>query len=211
MKRATFLILSIFILAIFSYGQTSADGVLRGQVKDVTGAIVVGASVTVADGNGLTRTTQTDQTGAFSFNALPAGNFAVRAENPGFAVYEAADVRVAPNKTATLEIILNIEVVETQVNVTDQNTVSTAPEANAGAIILQEDDIEALPDDEEDLAAALQEHSPDHRPDRMAAASLLMVFRAADFRRATRSARSASTQILFRRNLTGLATAGSRS
>jgi hypothetical protein len=34
--------------------------------------------------------------------------------------------------------------------------VSTEPENNAGAVVLKGDDIEALPDDPDDLAAALQ-------------------------------------------------------
>ncbi len=155
MKRYTITAFLLVLFSIVSFGQ-AADGTLRGQVKDVAGAIIVGATITVSNGEGLTRTVQTNERGEFVFNNLPIGVYTVRAENTGFAAYENTGVRVVSDRAESLEITLDVEVFETQVDVADENTVSTSPEANAGAIVLREDDIEALPDDEEDLEAALQ-------------------------------------------------------
>lgn len=155
MKRNLVLIFTIFLLAFAAYGQTN-KGTLRGQVKDAADAVIVGATVTVIGENGNQRTTQTDKSGAFNFKNLSAGKYTVRAQNQGFAPFENSEVEVLPNETAPLEIRLNIETIETQVTVGGENQINTAPEENAGAIVLNERDIEALPDDEEDLAAALQ-------------------------------------------------------
>lgn len=155
MKRNLVLIFTIFLLAFAAYGQTN-KGTLRGQVKDAADAVIVGATVTIIGENGNQRTTQTDKSGAFSFKSLAAGKYTVRTQNQGFAPYENAEVEVSPNENAPLEIRLSIETIETQVVVGGGNQINTAPEENAGAIVLNERDIEALPDDEEDLAAALQ-------------------------------------------------------
>lgn len=155
MNWVTGLFISVFLLITSIFGQT-ANGVLRGQVKDVTGAVIVGASVTVSNENGLTRTIPTNTAGEFNFNDLPTGNYTIRAENAGFAVYENTDISVTANKTNTLDITLSVEGFETQVTVSDENTINTSPDNNASAIVLNQEDIEALPDDPEDLAEALQ-------------------------------------------------------
>ena len=155
MKRYINFIFTIFLFTFVAYGQNNT-GVLRGQVKDVTDAVIVGATVTIVGEDGGERTTQTDESGTFSFRNLPAGKYTVRAQNQGFALYENKEVEVAANTNAPLAINLSIETLETQVVVTNENKVDTSPEGNASALVLDERDIEALPDDEEDLAAALQ-------------------------------------------------------
>ncbi|MEZ5346368.1 MAG: carboxypeptidase regulatory-like domain-containing protein [Pyrinomonadaceae bacterium] len=155
MKRIATLSFSLLFLTISVIGQT-ANGSIGGQVKDAAGAVIVGANVTVSDGDTFSRNAQTNSNGEFSFRDLPAGNYTVSAENEGFAVYENSAVQVEAGQVNSIEITLNIEALETEVTVSDDNTVSVSPEASAGAIVLKQEDIEALPDDEEDLEAALQ-------------------------------------------------------
>lgn len=155
MKRGFALLFITIFISINTFAQIN-NGNLRGQIKDVSGAIIIGATVTVSNGQGLTRNTQTNQSGEFVFNDLPTGEYTVRAENTGFAVYEKERVKVNSNKSASLDITLNVEIIETQVTISDAPTINTSPDNNASAIVLKEEDIEALPDDEEDLEAALQ-------------------------------------------------------
>ncbi len=55
-----------------------------------------------------------------------------------------------------MDIALDIAAQEVNVDVNQNEAVNTDPEGAAGAIVLRDKDIEALPDDPEELAAALQ-------------------------------------------------------
>ncbi|MCV4776763.1 hypothetical protein OFM21_28695, partial [Escherichia coli] len=55
-----------------------------------------------------------------------------------------------------LIVPLSVEAVEENVEVSDEGKVSTDPANNAGATVLKDKDLEALPDDPDELASALQ-------------------------------------------------------
>src|SRR5690606_33820201 len=55
-----------------------------------------------------------------------------------------------------LTVLLDVEAVEEQVDVAAGEGVSTDSSNNAGATVLSEQELEALPDDPDELAAALQ-------------------------------------------------------
>ncbi|HEY0658915.1 MAG TPA: carboxypeptidase regulatory-like domain-containing protein, partial [Pyrinomonadaceae bacterium] len=154
MKLFTTLLVALFLLVVTTFGQ-STDGTLRGRVVDVAGAVIVGADVTVTGANGVTRTVQTNQSGEFSFTLAPA-IYAVRVTSPGFALYEKTDVNVVARRSLTIDVTLNVALEETQVTVGEEAAVNTNPEANASALVLNEKDIEALPDNAEELDAALR-------------------------------------------------------
>ncbi len=64
---------------------SQSTGSIVGRVTDVSGAVVVGARVVVTSvETGLKRTTTTTSEGYFSAPALPAANYTVSAEMPGF-------------------------------------------------------------------------------------------------------------------------------
>ncbi|MEK6281155.1 MAG: TonB-dependent receptor [Acidobacteriota bacterium] len=141
-------------LALCTQAQTSS-GSLRGKVTDPAGALVGNASVTAVGPDGRQRTVQTNREGAFAINNLAAGKHTVRASASGFAPFENADVAIAQGVSTSLDIKLDVTVNE-EVTVERELTINTDPEANASATVLREPEIEALPDNSEDLAAALQ-------------------------------------------------------
>ncbi|MDQ4120685.1 MAG: TonB-dependent receptor [Acidobacteriota bacterium] len=155
MKQIASLFIAAFVFAATVFGQQT-NSALRGRVVDVLGAVVVGANVTIVAANGAERTAQTNQNGEFSFTNLAPGKYVVRASAAGFAAYENAEIEIVGGREATLEIPLNVAQAEAQVNVGEEEPVNTNPEANASALVLKEEDIEALPDNDEELAAALQ-------------------------------------------------------
>ena len=58
---------------------------ISGVVKDSTGAVVPGASLTVTNTDtGLTRSGPSGPDGSYKFPALPVGHYEVRAEHAGF-------------------------------------------------------------------------------------------------------------------------------
>ena len=132
-------------------------GSLRGQVLDELGGAIIGASVTAIDGKGVEKSVVTNEAGSYTINGLAPGKYTVRAINAGFAMTETPDVEVVAGKAQQFDITLKVAIEEQKVTIaTDDRTLSTDPENNAGAVVLKGEDIDALPDDPDDLAAALQ-------------------------------------------------------
>jgi len=138
------------------FAQTG-NGSLKGRVSDEVGGIIVGATVTATDANGKTKTATTNNDGAFSLTGLAPGKYTVQVTSPGFGTFENTEVEVAAGRTDTLDVTLNVMIEQQKVTVNaDSVGVNTDPENNVGALVLRGTDLESLPDDPDDLAAALQ-------------------------------------------------------
>jgi hypothetical protein len=148
------LFLFTLIFSTAAFGQQT--GSIGGQVQDTLGAVVVGASVTVVAGDGKEKTATSNQRGEFSVTGLAPGKYIVRVKAPNFALYENTEVEVKAGQREELIVPLTVEGVEEQVDVSSSEGVSTDPQNNAGATVLKEKDLEALPDDPDELEAALQ-------------------------------------------------------
>jgi hypothetical protein len=148
---------SVFIALAFSITATAqANGSLTGQVQDTLGASVVGASVTVVDAAGKEKITTSNNRGEFTMNGLAPGKYTVRVKAANFELYENTEVEIAAGQKAELTVPLSVGGVEEQVDVSSGDTVSNDPANNASATVLKEKDLDALPDDPEELEAALQ-------------------------------------------------------
>lgn len=130
-------------------------GALRGQIFDEFGGVIVGATVTVVDGSGKERTATTDGEGNFQIAGLAPGAYTVRAHAPGFAVYENTELSIVAGRNEPLRITLGISLQEEEVTIASEGPLSL-DNNSAGAIVLKGKDLEALPDDPDELAAALQ-------------------------------------------------------
>ncbi|HCA59767.1 MAG TPA: hypothetical protein DEP46_17505, partial [Blastocatellia bacterium] len=73
-----------------------------------------------------------------------------------FAIYENNEVEIKAGQRTELTVPLTVEGVQEQVDVDTTNQVSTDPNANLSATVLKGEDLEALPDDPDELEAALQ-------------------------------------------------------
>jgi Carboxypeptidase regulatory-like domain/TonB dependent receptor len=132
-------------------------GTIKGQVTDEFGGVIVGATVSAVDPNGVEKATTTNGDGAYAVNGLAPGKYAIRVTGKGFGNYEQADVTLTAGRAQQLNVILKVTIEQQKVTVTPEGTgVSTDPENNLGAIVLKGADLEALPDDPDDLMAALQ-------------------------------------------------------
>jgi hypothetical protein len=129
---------------------------LNGQVLDPSGAAVTSASVTVTTPTGDKLETTTNQQGAFSLKGLAPGKYTVEVTAAGFAVYKNDDVEIGPNQVQPLKVTLSIEEQQQKVVVSDEGpTIDVNPTNNAGAIILSGKELEALPDDPDELQSDL--------------------------------------------------------
>ena len=153
-------IVSAIVLSVCTLASVAAQqrtGSLKGQVLDELGGAIVGATVTAIDANGVEKTTVTNEGGTYTINSLAPGKYTLRAVNAGFAIFENPDVEIVAGKTLQQDVALKVAIEEQKVTVaTDTQGVSTEPDNNAGAVVLKGADLDALPDDPDDLAAALQ-------------------------------------------------------
>src|SRR6267142_5660344 len=137
-----------------SFAQARAS--LRGQISDEFGASIVGATVTLTDASGAQKTATTNADGAYSFTGLAPGKYKVHAIAAGFATSEDAEVDVTAARRDPLNISLKIAAIESQVKVNGDAAISTDAANNANQTVISGRDLDALPDDPDELAAALQ-------------------------------------------------------
>ncbi len=150
-----------FTLLAFLFGAVAAafaqqGGTLKGQVSDSLGDAVVGATVTAVDRSGKEKSTVTNASGNYTISGLAPGRYTIKASAESFEIYEATDVDVIAGKQSEFPIILSVEGVKEEVSISDEGQVNTDPQNNASALVLKEEDLASLPDDPDDLEAALQ-------------------------------------------------------
>ena len=154
------IVLAVALCAFWLTGLAAAQqrvGSLRGQVLDELGGAIVGAAVTAIDARGVEKTAVTNESGTYTINGLAPGKYTLRAVNAGFGMYENTEVEVVAGRPQQLDITLKVAIEEQKVTIAaDSRELSVEPENNAGAVVLKGEDIESLPDDPDDLAAALQ-------------------------------------------------------
>ncbi len=131
-------------------------GTLRGLVKDELGASIVGATITVIDERGTAKTTVTNGEGIYSLGGLAPGKYVVMAAAPGFAPSEETEVDLAAGQRRSLDLTLNVTIEEQKVTVAAETPISTDAINNANQTLITGKDLDALPDDPDELAAALQ-------------------------------------------------------
>src|SRR5262245_19539444 len=150
------ILIGILLVSGVAFGQ-QGRGSLKGQVSDEFGGVIVGATVVVTDAKGATKTATTNGEGGYSIVGLAPGKYAVQVSATGFATYDNAEVDVTAGKSEPLNVTLKVTIEQQKVTVSaDATGVNTDPENNVGAIVLKGTDLESLPDDPDDLAAALQ-------------------------------------------------------
>ncbi len=157
----TNVILAILILATLAAPASAqaqpATGTLRGQVTDPSGAVVANATVAVLVAGGQPHSATTNKTGAYEIGNLAPGNYTVTANAQGFAVFVQNDVNIAAGQVAQFNIPLDIAIKQEKVNVQEEGpTLDVNPANNASAVVLTGKDLEALPDDPDELQADLE-------------------------------------------------------
>src|SRR5437870_3329360 len=144
----------VSVICISAVAQNRAT--VRGQVSDEFGASIVGATVTVTDANGAAKTATTGPDGTYAINGLAPGKYKVHAASAGFATSEDTEVDVTAARRDPVNLTLKIAAIESQVKVNADTPVSTDTNNNANQQVISGKDLDALPDDPDELAAALQ-------------------------------------------------------
>jgi hypothetical protein len=160
--KVRFYLVNAIILYSLLYCATAllaqSTGGLRGQVTDPSGAAIVDANVSLipAAGSSTPVTVQTNGQGFYEFKGLAAGKYTLNVVAQGFTLYENDNVVIA-DQPLRLNITMAIEVQQQKVQVSDTApTVDVNPSNNAGAIVISGKELEALPDDPDELESDLE-------------------------------------------------------
>src|SRR5882672_2310230 len=147
--------LIVLLLTMVALAQ-QARGTLRGVINDELGATIVGATVTLTDANGVEKTAITNGEGAYVFSGLAPGKYSLRAAAQGFAVSDENEVELSAGARKSLDLTLKVTIEEQRVTIAAENPLSTEATNNANQTLITGKDLDALPDDPDELAAALQ-------------------------------------------------------
>src|SRR6476619_550104 len=125
------------LLAGGMFGQTL--GTITGEVKDGSGATIVGASITIRNtGTNGMRNVITNEEGQYTVPALNPGTYEVKVEKPGFktAMRSAFDVQV--QQTARIDFTLDVGQVTESVEVQGAAALLATENATVGTVIEQQ-------------------------------------------------------------------------
>ena len=128
---------------------------VHGVVTDPDGALIPGASVTLTPTSGPAVTVKSGSDGSYTAVVNP-GAYTVLVTMPGFASFTAPNVAIAATGGMTLNAKLQIGVQSQVVTVqADSVQLSTDPDSNQSAVVLQGKDLDALSDDPDELSDEL--------------------------------------------------------
>jgi Carboxypeptidase regulatory-like domain/TonB dependent receptor len=152
--RRVFIVSLATLVAVLAQAQTDAR-LLQGEVKDQAGALIVGAKVELVGAEGSARAAISDAAGRFRFGELRAGEYQLKVSAQGFAVHE-EPVDLRDTATARIAVTLYPTIKESLTIDGDETERSLDPERAAGAQRLADRELQALPDDPDQLAEQLQ-------------------------------------------------------
>jgi hypothetical protein len=116
------LVLAVMLCGLLSAGQVLAQAVagskLAGDVKDSSGGVLPGATVTATNAaTGLARTVYTDSEGAYVLPNLPVGPYRLVVTLEGFATYNRDGIVLQVGSSPTVDVTLGVGGIGEQVNV----------------------------------------------------------------------------------------------
>jgi len=148
-KERFFRAFALFAFLFAAAGPAHAQGTtsrVTGVVTDSVGAAVSGATVTLRnEGTNSSLTTETSDSGVYTFDLIQPGNYEVTVEKQGFKRVVSSRNAVLINQPATVNVQLEVGEVSATVSVTGTaEQVQTSTSGNVGSTIEQRT-LEALP------------------------------------------------------------------
>lgn len=136
--------LFLFLSACVAFSQLPTATV-RGVVRDSTGAVVPGTTLTAHNvETGQTRTAVSGNNGGYRFLALPVGNYEVRVEHPGFKTAIRSGLTLAVAQEAVVDFALQVGAIEQTVSVTAEAPLVNTSSGSLGGLV-DEQRVAALP------------------------------------------------------------------
>jgi hypothetical protein len=155
-RSALFLLTLACLLPPKALGQGETTSAIVGEVRDVTNAVVVGATVTITNHEtGLRRSAQTDDAGRFNFPQLKPGTYSVSVQAIGFQPAQNENVISGLGQKQTVDFTLKVAQSNEAVEVSSQAPLINPENANTSTT-LNARSLEDLPNPGGDLTYPLQ-------------------------------------------------------
>src|SRR5437867_7110315 len=121
-RVATAIVVLIALPTCLVFAQTSAaTATILGVVKDTSGALVPGVSITVKHTEtGLTRAAISGESGDYNVALLPVGAYELTTVMPGFRQQVRSGINLAVGQQAVINLTLEVGAIAEQVIVTEE-------------------------------------------------------------------------------------------
>lgn len=129
---------------------------VTGSVKDPHGDAIVAAKIVLLQRQSMVGEATTDDSGRFRFSGLDEGAYTLTVSSDGFSPREETLSLRSGLSPPSLSIVLQPTIKDEVLLVEADKGVSLDPLSAAGAKVLKEKDLSALPDDPDQLSARLQ-------------------------------------------------------
>src|SRR5436305_11031402 len=94
---------AMLLLSAGSVYSQAVNATLLGTVTDVSGGVVPNAKVVATEVNtGVSRSTQTNESGNFTFSDMAPGQYTVSVESPGFKKDNRKDIALSDNSSTRI-------------------------------------------------------------------------------------------------------------
>ena len=155
MSRATlrtgllgFALASLAVIGLMAPSDASAQavsGTILGTVKDTSGAVMPGATVTVTNtGTGFSRSVVTDTNGEYNAPSVPTGTYSVTAEITGFKKVSKTNIHVGVDQRVRIDVGLEIGAMEEVIEIQAETPLLNTASSDLGQTVVEEQ-IKALP------------------------------------------------------------------
>src|SRR5215467_2836119 len=129
------LALVILVFAPFA-GAQAITGTIEGRVTDVSAAVLPGVDVTITnESTGQVRSSVTNETGLYNVPLLPPGTYSVQASLPGFRSELRRGLLLEVDRTARVEIQLQVGEVSEKIEVMADAPLVQADNSSLGQVI----------------------------------------------------------------------------
>ncbi len=137
-KRAFLGIAVVLALFAHAFGQTDTGSIV-GSVRDVSGALVVGADVTITNSaTNVSVSVVTNSDGSYQALQLIPGVYNVKAARPGYSTEVRSGITVNVQTRAQADFTLSVGTVQTQVQVAATNQGLQTQSAEVGGVLTTE-------------------------------------------------------------------------
>ena len=138
------LLFAVLTVCALAYGQTSR-ATITGTVKDSAGAVLPGATVTVANQDtGVTFTSPTNGDGVYSIPNLPVGVYTLEVRHSGFKTYTQTGISPLASQEVRADVIMTVGATSETVTVSAAAPAMESQNATE-SMTLETDAIEDLP------------------------------------------------------------------
>jgi hypothetical protein len=129
----------LLVRSQYAFGQVD-EGSITGTVQDSTGAVVVGAQVTLLNTDqGITLETRTNSSGGYTFSPVRQGNYTVTVTAKGFAKTTQKNLYVNVSQVLLVNVQLKLGAASETVEVTTAPPLLQTEEASVGQVVGQQE------------------------------------------------------------------------